>query len=271
MGKIVEFQNVTFQYEEDPYRMFEDLSFSVSQGEFVAVVGASGCGKSTLFRLIHQLEETERGNILVGGKDVRGQKGYSGFMPQRDLLMPWRTLERNLALPLELKKVPKAEQKAQVREMLDRVGLGGSGGKYPGELSGGMRQRASFARTLLSGSDLLLLDEPFSALDYLTRVSLQEWLAEQWESLGKTVLFVTHDVEEALFLATRILVLQGRPVRELASISVPLPFPRNRKMLEAPEIQDLKEQLIEGLKEETQDLEGREKAERKEEAQNEEQ
>lgn len=255
MEKIVEFQKVTFQYEEDPDPMFEELSFSVGQGEFVAVVGASGCGKSTLFRLIHQLEEPEEGHILVGGKEVKGQKGYSGFMPQRDLLMPWRTLERNLALPLELKKVPKGEQKRRIQEMLERVGLGGNGGKYPRELSGGMRQRASFARTLLSGSDLLLLDEPFSALDYLTRVSLQEWLAEQWESLGKTVLFVTHDVEEALFLATRILVLKGRPVRSLESIPVPLPFPRNRKMLEAVEIQELKERLIAGLQEERRDEE----------------
>ena len=255
MEKIVEFQKVTFQYEEDSSPMFEDLSFSVEQGEFVAVAGASGCGKSTLFRLIHQLEEPDQGHILVGGKEVKGQKGYSGFMPQRDLLMPWRTLERNLALPLELKKVPKGEQKRRIQEMLERVGLGGNGEKYPRELSGGMRQRASFARTLLSGSDLLLLDEPFSALDYLTRVSLQEWLAEQWESLEKTVLFVTHDVEEALFLATRILVLKGRPVRSLESIPVPLPFPRNRKMLESAEIQELKERLIAGLQEERWDEE----------------
>ena len=113
-----------------------------------------------------------------------------------------------------------------------------------------MRQRVSFARTLLSGSDLLLLDEPFSALDFLTRVSLQEWLAEQWASLGKTVLFVTHDVEEALYLATRILVLRGRPVRQVESIPVPLPVPRRRQMLERPELQELKERLIAGLQKE---------------------
>lgn len=248
--KMIEFEHVTFRYEEEKDRMFEDLSFDVERGEFVAIVGASGCGKSTLFRLIHQLEEPESGVIRVDGRDVKGRKGYSGFMPQRDMLMPWRTLEKNLALPLELKKVPKTEQKEKIQAMLEQVGLSDSSGKYPRELSGGMRQRASFARTLLSGSELLLLDEPFSALDYLTRVSLQEWLAKQWEHLGKTVIFVTHDVEEALFLATRILVLQGRPVRELISIPVPLPFPRNRKMLEDVEIQQLKEKLIAGLREE---------------------
>lgn len=245
--KTVEFQNITFQYPEDARRMFEDLSFSVEQGEFVAVVGASGCGKSTLFRLINRLEEPEEGRILVDGRDVREQKGYSGFMPQKDLLMPWRTVGKNLMLPLELRKVPKGQREPMAREMLERVGLGDCWDKAPRELSGGMRQRVSFARTLLSGSDLLLLDEPFSALDFLTRVSLQEWLAEQWASLGKTVLFVTHDVEEALYLATRILVLRGRPVRQVESIPVPLPVPRKRQMLEQPEIQELKERLIAGL------------------------
>ena len=160
MEKIVEFQKVTFQYEEDPDPMFEELSFSVGQGEFVAVAGASGCGKSTLFRLIHQLEAPEEGHILVGGKEVKGQKGYSGFMPQRDLLMPWRTLERNLALPLELKKVPKGEQKRRIQEMLERVGLGGGGGQRRKVPAGALRRNAA-ARLFCQDASVRIGSSPF--------------------------------------------------------------------------------------------------------------
>ena len=248
---VLEYKNVTFQYQQDDYVMFQDLSFSITQGEFVSIIGASGCGKSTLFRLINQLEEPDQGEILINGKSIVGQKGYAGFMPQKDLLMPWRTVGGNLRLPMEINKASKKEQEEKSRKVLKTMGLESYYDKYPRELSGGMRQRVSFARTLLTGSELLLLDEPFSALDYFTRVSLQEWLLEQWKREKRTILFVTHDVEEALYLSQRVLVLRGRPVRQVESIEVPLPYPRTREQLEKSEILQLKDELIRQLRAET--------------------
>lgn len=247
----LEYKNVTFQYREDEEVMFRDLSFTVEKGEFVAVIGASGCGKSTLFRLINQLEQPDEGKILVNGEPIEGQSGYAGFMPQKDLLMPWRTVGANVCLPMEINRVPKKDQKKKSQELLKTMGLEAYYEKYPRELSGGMRQRVSFARTLLTGSDLLLLDEPFSALDYFTRVSLQEWLLRQWQREKRTILFVTHDVEEALYLSQRVLVLHGRPVTRVESVEVPLSYPRTRKQLEQPQMLHLKEKLISQLRAET--------------------
>ena len=161
---MLEFRDVTFQYEEDEFPMVTNLSFSVNDGEFVSVIGASGCGKSTLFRLINGLEKPQSGEILVNGVSIEKQKNYSSFMPQKDLLLPWRTIEKNVCLPMEIMKVPKAEQEEKCREALKQVGLIDYIDKYPKDLSGGMKQRVAFARTLLAGADMLLLDEPFSAL-----------------------------------------------------------------------------------------------------------
>ena len=197
---MLEFKNVSFRYAVDEFPMMENLSFSVEEGDFVSIIGASGCGKSTIFRLINGLEQLQKGEILVNGKPIREQKQYSAFMPQKDLLFPWRTIEKNICLPMELAGVPAAEQAKRCRDVLTQVGLLEYMKKYPKDLSGGMKQRVSFARTLLSGADMLLLDEPFSALDYLTRVEMQEWLLEQWEHYHKTILCITHDVEEAVFL-----------------------------------------------------------------------
>lgn len=208
---MLEFKNVSFRYAVDEFPMMENLSFSVEEGDFVSIIGASGCGKSTIFRLINGLEQLQKGEILVNGKPIREQKQYSAFMPQKDLLFPWRTIEKNICLPMELAGVPAAEQAKRCRDVLTQVGLLEYMKKYPKDLSGGMKQRVSFARTLLSGADMLLLDEPFSALDYLTRVEMQEWLLEQWEHYHKTILFITHDVEEAVFLSKKIFVIQDRP------------------------------------------------------------
>ena len=173
-------------------------------------------------------------------------------MPQHDLLFPWRSVADNVRLPLEIRGgMSKAEMNDQVNATLEKVGLGGWGEKSPGELSGGMRQRAAFARTVLTGSDLLLLDEPFFALDYLTRLSMREWLLEQWEQEQKTVLFITHDVEEALFLSSRILVVESSPITHLKSVPVPAGYPRTRDSLRLPAMLELKEQLIGLLRRET--------------------
>ena len=237
-----EFRHVTFRYDrrEDP--LIEDLSFQVGKGEFVALVGPSGCGKSTVFRLLNRLNAPEKGEVLINA--------VCGYMPQQDMLFPWRTVAENVALPLEIRSEQAGERRAgaelreRAKEVLEMAGLKGWEDKLPRELSGGMRQRASFARTLMTGAELLLLDEPFSALDYLTRLSMREWLLEQWERDRKTVLFITHDVEEAIFLSTRILVAETSPIRELKEYAVPLGYPRTEASLGTPEALELKEQLI---------------------------
>lgn len=241
---MLEFKNVSFRYAVDEFPMMENLSFSVEAGDFVSIIGASGCGKSTIFRLINGLEQLQEGEILVNGRPIREQKQYSAFMPQKDLLFPWRTIEKNICLPMELAGVPAAEQAKRCKEVLAQVGLSEYMKKYPKDLSGGMKQRVSFARTLLSGADMLLLDEPFSALDYLTRVEMQEWLLEQWEHYHKTILFITHDVEEAVFLSKKIFVIQDRPFSSMEMVEVPLPAHRDRNDLKKLEIVDLKERLI---------------------------
>ena len=181
----------------------------------------------------------------MGGAPIAGRKRYCGYMPQKDLLFPWRTVGENVALPLEVAGgLSKAQRQERAEAALAEVGLAGCAGKMPGELSGGMRQRAAFARTMLTGSDLLLLDEPFSALDFLTRISMQEWLLEQWQRHQKTILFITHDVEEAIFLSSSVLVVESTPIRTLTELPIPAPFPRERACLARPELVELKERLI---------------------------
>lgn len=246
---MLEFRHVTFQYEVEDFNIIDDLSFHIAPGEFVSIIGASGCGKSTIFRLTNQLLPMKSGEILVGGKDIHAQKRYCGYMPQKDLLFPWRTVGQNLRLPLEIRgDLSNAEMEARVDAALAQVGLADAKDKAPSELSGGMRQRAAFARTVLTDSELLLLDEPFSALDFLTRISMQEWLLGQWEADRKTVLFITHDVEEAIFLSSRVLVVEETPIRRLTSIEVPASYPRTRACLRDPRMIELREQLIDLLR-----------------------
>ena len=248
---MLTFDNVRFQYDCEDFSIIDHLSFTVQDGEFVSVIGPSGCGKSTIFRLVNKLLPPAEGNILVNGQNINGLKNYCGYMPQQDLLFPWRTVRENLMLPMEIQGgYSKEQMQKKADDALQSVGLADWGDKTPKELSGGMRQRAAFARTVLTGSDLLLLDEPFSALDYLTRLSMREWLLEQWEKEKKTVLFITHDVEEAVFLSSRILVVEQSPITHLRSIEVPAGYPRSREELRRPEILSLKEELIGMLKKE---------------------
>ncbi len=245
---MLEFRDVSFKYEEDEEPMMTDLSFHVEDGEFVSIIGASGCGKSTIFRLINGLEKPQKGGIFVNGRSISEQKNYSAFMPQKDLLLPWRTIEKNVCLPMEIMRVPEDERRKAARAALEQVGLLDYAEKFPKDLSGGMKQRVAFARTLLSGADMLLLDEPFSALDYLTRVDMQEWLLSQWQDSGKTIIFITHDVEEAVFLSKRIFVIQDRPFSKMEETIVPMNYPRKREELKRPDIADLKERLISKLR-----------------------
>ena len=249
---MLTFDNVRFQYDSEDFSIIDHLSFTVDDGEFVCVIGPSGCGKSTIFRLVNKLLTPAEGTVLVNGTPIEKQKNYCGYMPQQDLLFPWRTVKENLMLPMEIQGgISKVEMEQRADQALESVGLKDWGKKSPKELSGGMRQRAAFARTVLTGSDLLLLDEPFSALDYLTRLSMREWLLEQWEREKKTVLFITHDVEEAVFLSSRILVVENMPITHLKSIEVPAEYPRTREELMRPEIVKLKEDLIDMLRRET--------------------
>ncbi|EOO21390.1 MULTISPECIES: ABC transporter ATP-binding protein [Bacillus] len=235
---ILQFHNVSFHYDEKP--IISELNASIQDKEFVSIIGPSGCGKSTLFRLITGLEEASTGQI-----ELTETKSHPvGYMPQRDMLLPWRTIIENAALPLECQGVQKKEAQVKAKELLHKFGLQGYEKKYPKDLSGGMRQRVSFIRTLLTGGEILLLDEPFSALDALTKASLQEWLFEQWKEWEKTILFITHDVEEALFLSNRILVVENQPIATLTERIVPLDRNRTRKDLYKPEVLALKEDLL---------------------------
>lgn len=245
---MLEFKEVSFKYEGDKENILKNLNFSVKDGEFISIIGASGCGKSTLFRLINGLEESIEGEIFVDNKRVEKGKNYSAYMPQKDLLFPWRTISGNLSLPMELKGVSKPNREKRICEILKNVDLLKYKDKYPKDLSGGMRQRAAFARTLITGSKLLLLDEPFSALDSLTKISMQEWLLSQWQNSSNTIMFITHDVEEAIFLSNYIYIIVDKPITHLEKVKVPINYPRNRDCLKSKEIIELKEELISKLR-----------------------
>lgn len=234
-------KNLSFTYEDDDStEIVKNLDFKVEKGEFVCLLGKSGCGKSTIFRLALGFEKANSGEIITENK--------IGFMPQKDLLLPWRTVEKNLALPLEIAKRPKEEISKKVSDMLEVLKLEEWAKAYPSSLSGGMRQRVSFARVVLTGASTLLLDEPFSALDYFTRLELADWLQKQQIKLKKTILFISHNIDEALLLSNRILVFTEKPVTRLESIEVNASFPRSSDILHKKEIVKIKEYILEVLK-----------------------
>jgi putative hydroxymethylpyrimidine transport system ATP-binding protein len=243
---VLQFEALSFTYTGES--LLNGLDFAIYEGEFVSIIGPSGSGKSTLFRLITGLEEPNNGSVHLNGKVEKNRLGKVGYMPQQDLLMPWRTIIDNAALPLELKGVNKEKAYEQVTDLLEEFGLKGVEKSYPDDLSGGMKQRVSFLRSVLSGSNLLLLDEPFSALDAITRLSMQEWLIEQWKKWRKTIVFITHDVDEALFLSDRIFVLREKPISKLYEVKVPLDRPRSVRDLSNPSVVELKEDLINQLR-----------------------
>ncbi len=205
-------------YEDEP--VLRGIALSLDEGEHLAVLGPSGCGKSTLLRLVTGLETPTRGRVFRRGADITGTTGRFGFMHQRDLLLPWKRLWENAALPLLLGGTPRAEARRVVEERLSLVGLEGFANHYPHQLSGGMRQRAAFLRTWLASRDLLLLDEPFAALDVLLRAQLQEWLAQTLARENAALVLVTHSVDEALLLADRVVVFSPAPGRIVLTESV---------------------------------------------------
>ena len=225
-------EGVSFAFREGALPVLEEVSLVVPEKSWVTLVGPSGCGKTTLLRIACGILRPTAGRVLIHGKAV-DPRGKVAYMPQADTLLPWRTALANAVLAAEVDGRPLAEAKAEARELFQRFGLAGFEDAYPGELSGGMRQRLALIRTFLTHREVLLLDEPLGALDALTRAAMQDWLRQVWEALGKTILFVTHDVEEAIVLSDRIIVLSPRPAHITATVEVPLPRPRNRTSGEA--------------------------------------
>lgn len=222
------------------------------RGEFVTIVGPSGCGKSTLLRIICGLEVPNGGQVLIEGRNVNRRSGLVGYMPQEDLLFPWRSVLNNVILGPELGRRDKESSRREALLLFPRFGLAGFESSYPFALSGGMKQRAALLRTILCHKEIMLLDEPLGALDALTRWNMQEWLLAIWEEFKKTVLFVTHDVDEAIFLADRVYVMTARPGRIKLEVSITLPRPRHYGVRTSFSFASLKEQIVNALVEESQ-------------------
>jgi putative hydroxymethylpyrimidine transport system ATP-binding protein len=242
---ILSIEDLTYSFSitEGSNPIFEHLSLQVEKGEFVSLIGASGSGKSTLFRLITGLLEPNQGEIRMAGDLAANRLGKVGYMPQKDLLLPWRTVIDNILLPLELSKENKTAKMAEVREWLSRFGLAGYEKAFPHELSGGMKQRVAFLRTIMTGKDLLLLDEPFGALDALTKRNMHTWLLGLWGDLQKTVLFITHDLEEAILLSDRIYLLPGVSGQKVKEVKVSLPRPRKPELIYQSEFITMRKEL----------------------------
>jgi NitT/TauT family transport system ATP-binding protein len=237
--KVIDIRGLSliFQTADTPVFALSDIDLSIAGGEFVSFIGPSGCGKTTLMRVIADLERPTEGTITVNGvtpEQARLQRAY-GYVFQAPALYPWRTVIRNITLPLEIMRLDRGEREARAVKYLDMVGLNGFERKFPWQLSGGMQQRVSIARALSFEPQLLLMDEPFGALDEITRDHLNEQLIGLWEQTRKTVIFVTHSISEAVFLSTRIVVMSPRPGRILEVIDCNLPGKRKLDIRETPE------------------------------------
>jgi putative hydroxymethylpyrimidine transport system ATP-binding protein len=223
-------------------QIFEQVTIDVKAGEFVSIIGASGSGKSTLFKLISGLLEPTHGEIQINGQKHRNRLGKVGYMPQRDLLLPWRTVLDNVLLPVEVMKENKQQKISEIHEWLSRFGLAEYEKAFPHEISGGMRQRVAFLRTILTGHDLLLLDEPFGALDSLTKRNMHSWLLELLGDLKKTIVFITHDLEEAILLSDRIYLI-GDNGSQFKEVTVNLSRPRDSALIYQQEFMVMRKEL----------------------------
>ncbi|NVO27491.1 ABC transporter ATP-binding protein [Donghicola sp. C2-DW-16] len=243
--------NLTFQTKDAPVHALKDVNLQIDKGDFVSFIGPSGCGKTTLLRCIAALEAPTGGSLTVNGlspDEARKARSY-GYVFQAAGLYPWRTIEKNIKLPLEIMGYPKAEMDERVKRVLDLVDLSGFGKKFPWQLSGGMQQRASIARALAFDADILLMDEPFGALDEIVRDKLNEELLKLWDRTGKTICFVTHSIPEAVYLSTKIVVMSPRPGRITDVIESPLPRERPLEIRDTPEFIEIAHRVREGLRE----------------------
>ncbi len=241
---------LTFAAADGPVRALDDVSLTVGKGDFVSFIGPSGCGKTTFLRCVAALERPTGGRLSVNGMtpdEARRERAY-GYVFQSAALYPWRTIGRNVSLPLEIMGFSKAERSERVARVLELVELSGFEGRYPWQLSGGMRQRASIARALAFDADILLMDEPFGALDEIVRDHLNDQLLELWTRTGKTICFVTHSIPEAVYLSTRIVVMSPRPGRITDVIANPLPHPRPLGVRDTPEFLEVARRVRAGLR-----------------------
>lgn len=238
-------ENITKSFKGN--KVLDELSFHVNDGEFVTIIGPSGCGKSTLFHLIGGLYTPDSGDIRMDGKRMNGQRGAISYTPQSPSLLPWRTVLHNILLGGEI--IGEKNELEAIR-MIERAGLKGNEHAYPSELSGGMQQRVSFIRSLMSPQSLICLDEPFSSLDEFTRMDMQNWLLSIWEENKRSILLVTHHIEEAIYLSDRIIVLSGKPAKIKKEFSIPFPRPRQESIILSDEFLQWKRKIYEELRDE---------------------
>lgn len=253
MDAVIEAQRVslTFQTADGPVHALKDVDLAIAPGEFVSFIGPSGCGKTTFLRSVAALETPTSGRLSVNGMEpdaARRARAY-GYVFQAPGLYPWRTISGNISLPLEIMGFSRRERAERVARVLDLVELTGFAGKFPWQLSGGMQQRASIARALAFDADILLMDEPFGALDEIVRDRLNEALLALWRKTGKTIGFVTHSIPEAVYLSTKIVVMSPRPGRITKVIDSPLPPERPLEIRDTPEFIALAHEVREGLRE----------------------
>lgn len=251
-NRVIDIENLslTFETNDGPVHALSDIDLKIEEGDFVSFIGPSGCGKTTLLRVIADLEKPTAGAITVNGvspEEARLKRAY-GYVFQAAALYPWRTIAKNIALPLEIMGLSGAEQQQRIAKNLELVNLTGFEKKYPWQLSGGMQQRASIARALAVEPDLLLMDEPFGALDEIVRDHLNEQLLQLWAKTNKTVVFVTHSIPEAVFLSSKIVVLCPRPGRIYDVIESDLPRDRNLDIRETPEFLKIAHRVRDGLR-----------------------
>ena len=242
--------SLTFKTSDGPVFALDDINLKIANGDFVSLIGPSGCGKTTLLRVIADLEQATEGDIAINGvspEQARMQRAY-GYVFQDSSLYPWRTIAKNVALPLEIMGLSSAERRTRVQRNLELVNLSGFENKYPWQLSGGMQQRASIARALAVEPDLLLMDEPFGALDEIVRDHLNEQLLALWAKTDKTVVFVTHSIPEAVYLSTHIVVMSPRPGKIHEVIESDLPRERSLDIRETPEFLALANRVRDGLR-----------------------
>ena len=242
--------DLTFQTNDGPVHALRDVSLTIDKGDFVSFIGPSGCGKTTFLRCIAALEHPTGGTLTVNGvspEEARRARAY-GYVFQAAGLYPWRTIAKNIKLPLEIMGYSKEEKTRRAEEVLKLVDLEGFGGKYPWQLSGGMQQRASIARALSFDADILLMDEPFGALDEIVRDHLNEQLLKLWARTDKTIGFVTHSIPEAVYLSTKIVVMSPRPGRITDVIESPLPKERPLEIRDTPEFIEIAHRVREGLR-----------------------
>ena len=240
----VEDVSVHFQTPAGPFQALSPVNLTIQTGRFVSLIGPSGCGKSTLFNVIAGLLAPTSGRVEIDGENATGTIGRVGYMLQKDLLLPWRTVLDNVCLGMEIRGMPLAQARARAAPYLARYGLGGFEQQYPRALSGGMRQRAALLRTLLFDTDVILLDEPFGSLDAQTKLVMQEWLLQIWADFKKTVIFVTHDVEEAVFLSDEVCVFASRPGRIVERLTIDLPRPRSRAITASEPFVNIKHRCL---------------------------